>query len=50
MSTAAKPQPITADPIQVDRKHYTVEYENDAVRVLRVNYGACEKSVMHGHP
>jgi quercetin dioxygenase-like cupin family protein len=27
-----------------------VEEENDRVRVLRVKYGAHEKSVMHGHP
>ena len=50
MSTAPKPQPVSADPVQVDSKHYTVEEENDRVRVLRVKYGAHEKSVMHGHP
>ena len=50
MSTAPKPQPISADPIHVDSKHYKVEAENDRVRVLRVKYGPREKSVMHGHP
>ena len=39
-----------ADPIQVDSNHYTVELENDDVRVLRIRYGPREKSVMHGHP
>jgi quercetin dioxygenase-like cupin family protein len=34
----------------VDPKHYKVELENDQVRVLRITYGAREKSVMHGHP
>jgi uncharacterized RmlC-like cupin family protein len=34
----------------VDPKHYKVEVENDQVRVLRINYGAHEKSVMHSHP
>ncbi len=38
------------DPVQVDTKHYKVIAENDAVRVLRIKYGAGEKSVMHFHP
>jgi len=39
-----------ADPVKVDPKHYKVEFENESVRVLRINYGAGEKSVMHYHP
>lgn len=39
------PDAVTADP---DR--YVVAYENDAVRLIRVNYGAGESSVMHSHP
>jgi quercetin dioxygenase-like cupin family protein len=50
MSTAPRPQPISADPVKVDPNHYTVEAENERVRVLRVRYGPHEKSVMHGHP
>ncbi len=38
------------DPTKVDSKHYTVELENEQVRVLRVSYGPNEKSVMHSHP
>jgi len=38
------------DPVKVDAKHYTVEFENAQVRVLRVKYGPHEKSVMHWHP
>jgi oxalate decarboxylase/phosphoglucose isomerase-like protein (cupin superfamily) len=38
------------DPVKVDPKHYKVEFENDAVRILRINYGPGEKSVMHMHP
>lgn len=38
------------DAVKVDPKHYTVEFENDRVRVLRVRYGPHEKSVMHEHP
>src|SRR5216684_4935069 len=40
----------TLDPVKVDPKHYKVALENDQVRVLRVNYGPHEKSVMHEHP
>lgn len=38
------------DPVKVDPKHYKVEFENDQVRVLRINYAPGEKSVMHDHP
>lgn len=50
MSTAPRPQPVSADPVKVDPKHYKVELENDRVRVLRIRNGPREKSVMHGHP
>jgi len=38
------------DAVKVDPKHYKVEFENDSIRVLRINYGPGEKSVMHEHP
>jgi hypothetical protein len=38
------PDAVTADP-----KHYSVSFENDVVRFLRVKYPAGEKSVMHRH-
>jgi quercetin dioxygenase-like cupin family protein len=38
------------DPVQIDPKHYKVEFENDKVRVLRVTFGPHEKSPMHSHP
>ena len=38
------------DAAKVDPKHYTVMSENDQVRILKVHYGAHEKSVMHSHP
>jgi quercetin dioxygenase-like cupin family protein len=38
------------DPVKVDPTHYKVETENAQVRVLRIHYGAHEKSVMHRHP
>lgn len=49
----AQPQPQPQrekDSTRVDPKHYTVDMENDHVRVLRVRYGPHEKSVMHTHP
>jgi quercetin dioxygenase-like cupin family protein len=38
------------DPVKVDAQHYTVEFENSQVRVLRIKVGPKEKSVMHRHP
>lgn len=38
------------DAVKVDSKHYTVITDNAEVRVLRVHYGAHEKSTMHSHP
>ena len=51
MATPATPRPAKSkDPVAVDPKHYTVELENEKVRVLRIKYGPREKSQMHGHP
>ena len=41
---------MTRDAAQADPKHYTVELENDQVRVLRIHFGPREKSVLHAHP
>jgi hypothetical protein len=38
------PDAVTADP-----KHYSVSFENDVARFLRVKYRPGEKSVMHRH-
>jgi len=40
---------LAEDAVIADPQHYTVEFENDRVRVIRVRYGAGEKSVMHTH-
>jgi quercetin dioxygenase-like cupin family protein len=50
MATTVHPKTTVHDPVVVDRKHYTVEYENEKVRVLRAKYGPHEKSPMHSHP
>ncbi len=50
MLVGAADTALSQDPVTVDPKHYKVEVENDQVRVLRVTYGAHEKSVMHAHP
>jgi quercetin dioxygenase-like cupin family protein len=49
------PDPATepaggSDPTVIDPDHYKVEFENEAVRILRINYGPGEESVMHAHP
>ena len=41
---------LAQDPVKVDPKHYKVEADNAQVRVLRIQYGPHEKSVMHDHP
>jgi len=45
VSTAGAQDAVKADP-----KHYTVTFENEQVRVLKISYGPKEKSVMHEHP
>ncbi len=40
---------IGEDAVKADPQHYTVEFENDKVRILRIKYGPSEKSVMHTH-
>ena len=46
----AAPSVLAQDATKVDSRHYKVEFENSRVRILRVHYGAHEKSVMHRHP
>ena len=42
--------PTTAlDPVTVDPGHYSVAFENDKVRVLRIHFGPHEKSPTHQH-
>ena len=38
-----------SDAVSADPAHYSVSFENELVRLLRVRYGAGEKSVMHRH-
>lgn len=46
----AGPLPVTKlDPVAVDPKHYAVEFENEFVRVLRVQFGPGEKGATHEH-
>jgi hypothetical protein len=42
--TQTFPDAVTADPA-----HYSVSFENELVRFVRVKYGPGEKSVMHTH-
>ena len=47
---AQRPGDTYPDAVAADPKHYSVSFENDVVRFLRVKYGPGEKSVMHRHP
>ncbi len=38
------------DALAVDPQHYSVDAEDERVRVLRIRYGPKERSVMHTHP
>jgi quercetin dioxygenase-like cupin family protein len=42
--------PITLDPVKLDPKYHTVDFENDRVRVLRTVLEPHIKSPMHQHP
>jgi hypothetical protein len=48
-STAQSTAPRLQDAVTADAKHYTVEFENDIVRVLRVRLGAGENAPRHSH-
>ena len=47
---SATEEDSSGDPTILDPDHYTAEFENDAVRIVRIKYGAQEESVMHYHP
>lgn len=44
------PAAAADEAVATDPKHYTVEFENEKIRVLRIKYGPKEKSAMHYHP
>ena len=46
---AGAAQPQNRDAVAADPKHYSVEFENDIVRVLRVKIGAGDSAPAHGH-
>lgn len=47
---AVNPHPEIPDAVTADGRHYTVEIENQFVRVLRIHYGPNETGNMHNHP
>ena len=42
--------PIEDDPVSLEPGHYTVEFENELVRIIRWKYAAGEEGQMHSHP
>src|SRR5688572_14863393 len=49
LSTAQTTAQKLPDAVAADAKHYSVEFENDVVRVLRVRLGAGESTPRHAH-
>lgn len=49
-SIAIASQPNVPDAIAGDPQHYSVQFENDVVRVLRVKLAPGNKAPMHAHP
>jgi len=41
---------VSIDPVKVDPAHHKVEFENDRVRVLRINFKPHDKTLEHEHP
>ena len=51
MSSVPKPKVTTyLDACSGDPQHHHTLYEDDYIRVLHIQYGAHEASVLHGHP
>ena len=48
-ASVAQSTPALPDAVAADGRHYTVEFENDIVRVLRVKLGAGESTPRHQH-
>jgi len=46
---AAEGDDVRCRSLKTDPKHYSLEFENDQVRVLRVRFGPHEKGVRHEH-
>lgn len=42
MATAEIPR-TKVDPVEADSRHYSIEFENEKIRVVRIKYGAKEK-------
>ncbi len=51
LKNAGTPTPLSGalDPVKLDPKHYTVEFENPQVRVVRVKIGPHEATPLHEH-
>jgi polyisoprenoid-binding protein YceI len=47
---SASPFAQAQDPLEVDPKHYKVEFENEQVRVVRVHFDPHYRSVMNQTP
>ena len=39
-----------ADAVTADPDHYSIEFENEAIRIVRIRYEAGDEGVLHSHP
>ena len=50
LKSAPTTAPLELDAVRIDPARYTVDFENDRVRIVRLGFGAREKGLMVSHP
>ncbi len=50
LKSAPRVAPLELDAVRIDPARYTVDFENDRVRIVRLGFGAREKGLMVSHP
>lgn len=50
LKAAPPSKALTLDAVRIDPARYTVDFENDRVRVVRLGFGGRERGVMVEHP
>lgn len=49
-ATAGTDEMAGGDAVEVDPSHYSVEFENEAARIVRIRYDVGDEGIEHGHP
>jgi hypothetical protein len=50
LKSAPTAAPLELDAVRIDPARYTVDFENDRVRIVRLGFGPREKGLMVSHP